>query len=152
MRQRQQYKEVSRILFGFDLQKAQVDAICTIFYDQKDVLLLARTGFGKSLIFQLIPFMMDPAGLVIILMPLKLLQAEQNAMINQIPNGKAIALTGENNQKHTQIQIATQGYTHLFTSLEIALSKKFKQNVLDNPVFKLWLSLLAIDEIHLVEE
>lgn len=96
--------------------------------------------------------MMDPAGLIIILMPLKLLQAEQNAMINQISNGKAIALTGENNQKHTQIQIAMQGYTHFFTSPEIALSKKFKQNVLDNPVFKLLLSLLAINEIHLVEE
>lgn len=43
--------------------------------------------------------MFEPTGIVIILMPLKLLQAEQNTMINRIPNGKAIALTGENNQK-----------------------------------------------------
>lgn len=33
LRQRQQCKEVDRILFGFDLQETQVDAICTIFYD-----------------------------------------------------------------------------------------------------------------------
>ena len=32
-------------------------------------------------------------------MPLKLLQADQNSMINLISSGKAIALTGENNQK-----------------------------------------------------
>lgn len=37
-------------------------------------------------------------------------------------------------------------------SPEIALSKKFKANILDNPRFARRLCLLAIDEIHLVEE
>lgn len=96
--------------------------------------------------------MLDPTGVVIILMPLKLLQEEQNAMINQISNGRAIALTGENNQKATQQFIATKNYTHVFTSPEIALSKKFKTNVLDNPSFAKQISLLAIDKIHLVKE
>lgn len=96
--------------------------------------------------------MFDPTGVVIILMPLTLLQAEQNSMINQITSGKAIALTGENNQKAVQQAIAHPDYTHVFTSPEIALSKKFKANVLDNPRFASRLSLLAIDKIHLVEE
>lgn len=43
--------------------------------------------------------MLDPTGIVFILMPLKLLQAEQIAMINCISTEKAIALTDENNQK-----------------------------------------------------
>lgn len=60
-------------VFGFILQEAQVEIICTIFYEEKDFLLLAKTGFGKSLIFQLIPFMLNPTGVVIILMSLKLL-------------------------------------------------------------------------------
>ena len=72
-------------------------------------------------------------------------------MINRIPQGKAIALTGENNQQKTQQSIARKAYTHIFTSPEIALSKKFKLNVLDNPYFAKRLCLLAIDEIHLVE-
>ena len=139
------------IVFEFILQKAQVDAIWTLFYSRKDLLLLARTSFGKSLIFQLIPFMFDPTGVVIILMSLKLLQAEQNSMINQIASGKAIALTGDNNQKAVQQSVATGDYTHVFTSPEIALSKKFKLHVLDNLCFANRLSLLAIDEIHLVE-
>ncbi len=96
--------------------------------------------------------MWDPTGVVIILMPLKLLQAKQNTMINQIPQSKAIALTGENNQQKTQQSSARKAYTHIFTSLEIALSKKFKLNVLDNPHFAKRLCLLTIDEIHLVEE
>ena len=151
-RQKGRCKELGMIIFGFALRKAQIDAIWTLFYQKKDLLLLARTGFGKSLIFQLVPFMENPTGVVIILMPLKLLQAEQNAMINRIPIGKAIALTGNNNQKETQQKIAEGSYTHIFTSPEIALSKKFKTNILDNSLFAQRISLCAIDEIHLVEE
>lgn len=73
-------------------------------------------------------------------------------MINEIPNGKAVALTGDNNTQSMQCEIAQGNYTHVFTSPEIALSKKFKKNVLDNSFFTDRLCLLAIDEIHLVEQ
>ena len=73
-------------------------------------------------------------------------------MINRLPKGKAIALTGDNNQKETQQMIAGGSYTHLFTSLEITLSKKFKATILDNSLFAQRISLLAIDEIYLVKE
>lgn len=73
-------------------------------------------------------------------------------MINRIPNRKAIALTGESNQKTVQEAIARELCTHIFTSPKIALSKKFRTNVLDNLIFACRLLLFAIDEIHLVEE
>ena len=85
-------------------------------------------------------------------MPLKLFQVEQNRMINYISSGKAIALTKENNQKAVQQSIGSQDYTHVFTSPKIALSKKFKVNILDNSRFARRLFLLAIDKIYLVEE
>lgn len=75
-RQRQQCKDVGMAVSGFELQEAQVDAVSTLFYERRDLLLLAKTGFGKSLIFQILPFMFHPTGVLIILMPLKLLQAE----------------------------------------------------------------------------
>lgn len=121
-------------------------------YQQRDLLLLAKTGFGKSLIFQLLPFMTPIAGVVPILMPLKLLQAEQSRMINKKPNGKALVLNGENSHKHVYKQAAKGGYRHIFTSPEIALSKKFKNNILDDPEFTDRLCLLAIDDIHLVDQ
>ncbi len=80
--QKDQGKNDRIILFGFAFQETQVEAICTVFYDQKDLFVLAQTGFRKSLIFQLIFFMMNTTGLVIILMPLKHLEAEQNAVMN----------------------------------------------------------------------
>lgn len=120
VRQRQRCKQVGSVIFGFTLQEAQVDAVWTLFYERRDLLLLAKTGFGKSLMFQLLPFMFEPTGVIIILMPLKLLQAEQNSLINRIASGKVIALTGENNQKSVQQSIARENYTHVFTSPEIA--------------------------------
>lgn len=150
--QRQNCKDIGMIVFGFALREVQVDVVWNLFYAKRDLFLLARTGFGKSLIFQLIPFMFSQTRVIIVLMPLKLLQAEQNSIINRVASSKAIALTGDNNQKATQQTITNKKYTHVFTSPEIALSKKFKLNVLDNPRFSKRLSLLTIDEIHLVEE
>lgn len=86
-------------------------------------------------------------------MPLKLLQTEQNDMINvRLPKSNAIVLNGYNNQESTQQAIVTGDYTHVFTSPEIALLKKFKKNILDQNVFTDRLCLLVVDEIHLVEE
>lgn len=77
-RRRQRCKDMRLDIFGFTLKEAQVDTIYTLFYEHRDLLLLAKTGFGKSLIFQLLPFLFDHTGVVVIFMPLKLLQAEQN--------------------------------------------------------------------------
>lgn len=151
-RQRQRCKAIGQVVFGFTLHEEQVDAISCLFYEQTDLLLLAKTGFGKSIIFQLLPFMTPVAGVVLILMPLKLLQAEQSLMINRKSNGKALVLNGENNHKYINKQAAKGGYTHIFTSPEIALSKKFKKNILDDPEFMDRLCLLAVDEIHLVDQ
>ena len=85
-------------------------------------------------------------------MPLKLLQAEQSQMINQIPNGKALMLNGESNHKHIYKQAGKSGYTHIFTNPEIALSKKFKKNIFDKPAFTDRLFLLAVNEIYLVDQ
>lgn len=50
-RQRQSWKELGLIIFGYTLHEEQVDAIWTLCYEHKDLLLLAKTGFGKSMIF-----------------------------------------------------------------------------------------------------
>ena len=106
-----------------------------------------KIGFDKSFIFQLIPFFTAIPGLVIILIPLKLLQAEQNTMINQIFNAKSIVLNGENNQISMHKEIARGNYIHLFTNPKITLLKKFTINILDHLSFSDRFCLLAIDEI-----
>ena len=58
------------------LQDAQVDILYIVFYKQKDLLLFAKTSFGKSFIFQILSFMYNLTNIVIILMPLKLFLGE----------------------------------------------------------------------------
>lgn len=53
-------------------------------YKKSDILLFTLKKFAKSLLFRLLLFMLDPIGIVIILMPLKLLQKKHNVIINQI--------------------------------------------------------------------
>ena len=151
VRQQFRYRELGLIVFGLTLHENQVEAICTLFYERRELLLLAKTGFGKSLIFQMIPFMTAATGVVLILMPLKLLQAEQSQTINHRPQAKAIVLNGENSQKNVLAKVTRGAYTHVFTSPEIALSKKFKKCILDQYKFIDRLSFVAIDETHLVD-
>lgn len=141
------------VVFGFVLHHDQIEAIWTLFYLQKDLMLIAHPGFGKSEIFQLLPLMAGSIGVGLIVMPIKMMQTEQSNMINRdIPGGKAIVLKEDNNQSRVRKEIATGGYTHVFTSPEIALSKGFTNDILDCKEFTDRLRLLAIDEVHLVEE
>lgn len=124
--------------------------ICSFM--SKEIFFLLKLGLVKVWYSNYCFFFFNPTGMVIIFILLKVLQAEQNLMINCISRGKAISLTGENNQKIVQQSIWSSDYTHIFTSLEIALFEKLKANILDNLCFARWLYLLAIDEIYLIEE
>lgn len=66
------------------------------------------------------------AGVVFILLPFKLLQTQQNLIINQKLGGKALVFNGKNNHKHIHQQVAKKGYTYIFTNVKSAPSKKFK--------------------------
>lgn len=61
-------------------------------------------------------------------------------------------LNRENNYKHIYKKAAKMGYTNIFTSFEVTFSKKYKKNTLDNFAFTDRLYLLAINEIHLVDQ
>ena len=62
-------------LFGYEPHEEQLKAIKTLAVDQEDLILIARTGFGKSMIFQSIPVLRD--GICLVIMPLNLLEDEQ---------------------------------------------------------------------------
>lgn len=85
-------------------------------------------------------------------MPLNLLQAEKSKKINVFLGRKGIVLNRENNINNVLTEIANRRYSHVFTSPETALSKKFKQNFLNCFSFTEHLCLLDIDKIYLVEE
>lgn len=51
-----------------------------------------------------------------------------------------------------QLEIAKNGYIHIFTSSEISFSRKFKKNIFDNSLFMDFFYLLIINKIHLIKK
>lgn len=49
--QRSRCNDVILVVFGFILHENQIKAIRTLFYEREDLLLIATSGFSKSLIF-----------------------------------------------------------------------------------------------------
>lgn len=60
---------------GFRPRPGQVEAIRRLVVDQKDLILIAPTGWGKSVVFQAVPAL--SGGICIMIMPLTLLEEEQ---------------------------------------------------------------------------
>lgn len=67
------YQEIGLIIFDFLLYNKQIDTIHIFLFKQKDLLLLIKTSFDISFIFQLILFFTPVSELIIILMLLRLL-------------------------------------------------------------------------------
>jgi superfamily II DNA helicase RecQ len=51
----EQLRVMLRQMLGLEPRPQQVEAIATPAIQQKDLILIARTGWGKSMIFQAIP-------------------------------------------------------------------------------------------------
>ncbi|KAK9233684.1 hypothetical protein V1525DRAFT_415745 [Lipomyces kononenkoae] len=74
-----QLAERIQTVVGFRPREAQIDAIRILTYERKDLILIAPTGWGKSVVFQSVPILRE--GICIMIMPLTLLEEDQVAMI-----------------------------------------------------------------------
>lgn len=61
-------------------------------------------------------------------------------------------LNNKNNTWNILASIVNRGYIYVFTSLEIAFSKIFKNSILNQIFFIDCLCLLAIDKIYLIKK
>src|SRR5437773_6583015 len=62
-------------LLGFPPRDGQVEAIRSLAVDQLDLILIAPTGWGKSVVFQAIAALRG--GICLMVMPLNLLEEDQ---------------------------------------------------------------------------
>ena len=71
------------------LRVQQKEAIWNIVFLRKDTLIILPTGFGKSLIFQLLPFVFDSwlgakKSFILIVSPLNALMRDQTVKLNDM--------------------------------------------------------------------
>ena len=113
-------------LFGVEGKSIQVDTIWRVACRQESMILVAKTGIGKSLIFEAIP-LLDPAdpGIALIVMPLKHIQQQQLAKINQIPGARAAVYDGDHNDERLRYAIAAGHFTHSQSSFAFQICSPF---------------------------
>ncbi len=68
-----------------NLKKEQIEVIIALMTD--DVLCVLPTGFGKSLIFGLLPYCCQPPATVILMSPLNSIIDEQHERLGQYSGG-----------------------------------------------------------------
>ena len=99
-------------LFGVHPKHEQVKTLETLLYRRQDLILIARTGFGKSIVFQAAPLLYEPSKIALIIMPLKPLEDEQCFKVAAIVRAKPFVLKGETNNPQNLRDIRDGKYTH----------------------------------------
>ena len=89
-------KEAVELVFGFQGKSDQVGSIWLLLIQREDRILVVKTGYGKSVVPQLLPLIMKNST-VLILLPLNALGAEQLGDIEKLPLAKPIWLHVGNN-------------------------------------------------------
>lgn len=127
----------------------QVRVVRRLVYGLGDVLLVARTGFGKSLILH--AYSVLTSKITIQITPLNSLGEEQFKEIGMLPTTRPCLLNANTKSKNPDIlqDIIHGHYTHILLGPEQAISDDFLRAV-ENSNFQSKIGLLAIDECHLV--
>jgi superfamily II DNA helicase RecQ len=137
-----------RHLYSFEPRQKQIDAIWHLVFKKEDLLLAAKTSFGKSIIFQAAPlFCRGAIGLIII--PLDRIGQEQCIKIQRLPGARSVFINGRTDKTDALVQEIEMGvYTHLIMGPEIAAG--WFRTIASTPSFKKRVSVVAVDELHLV--
>ena len=98
--------------FGFKPKAEQIEALKALLEDRLDTILIARTGFGKSILFQAAPFMFQPTKSILIIMPLEALEKEQCLKMAIIDGCRPFVLNGDSNNMYSRRQIREGCFTH----------------------------------------
>ncbi len=86
-----------------------------LIFRRIDVIIIEKTGFGKSLIFQSAPFLTGEGrepGISLIIIPLKAIQAGQKKVIKEEFSGKGYILNGDSNTQARRRRCGNGEYTY----------------------------------------
>jgi superfamily II DNA helicase RecQ len=141
-------KEAIQLLYPYEPREGQVEALHYLIYYQRDLILIAKTSFGKSMILQSVSVLLDKK-ISIIILPLDQIGKEQAEKIACI-GGRPCFLNADTISDRLLKDVSDGKYTHILMSPELAVSDRLRKIILE-PRFKDRLALVVVDEAHLVQ-
>lgn len=139
--------EVLKEVWGYDsFRENQEEAVTQILNGNKDVLFIAKTGLGKSLVFQVPSVMMS--GVTIVLSPLLSLMSDQvsNAGIKGLDAATYNSTMGKKQKKIVLDQLENNELDLLYIAPESILNAEMLEFIKD----KVTVNFVAVDEAHCV--
>ena len=88
--------------FKLKLKVKQVNVMIILLIDWKDIILIAKTEFDKSLLFQAAPLMFDSVRVVMIIMLLKALEKKQCEKLQRMTDSRLFILNSDSNETFNQ--------------------------------------------------
>ncbi|KAK3384607.1 hypothetical protein B0T24DRAFT_689826 [Lasiosphaeria ovina] len=143
---------ICKITGAKEARQGQVEAVYRLVHQQKDTVLVAATGYGKSAV--LYAFSALTILTTVQIVPLtKLGENQRDDIARAVPSSKPIWIDSNTHLKNPNVwnKVKAGQYSHVLLSPEQAVNPKFKA-VLRDPDFHSKLGLFAIDELHMISE
>ena len=147
--QNQAIRRAIRELYPYNPREGQLQALRQLVYLRKDLILIAKTSFGKSMILQAVSLLLAKS-ITLVVLPLNQIGVEQANYIESI-GGRACFLNRETLSSELLDRIRAGKFTHVLLSPELAISDTFRPTAL-HPSFRDRLALVVVDEAHLVAQ
>jgi superfamily II DNA helicase RecQ len=134
-------------IYTFPPWNGQREALHHLVFLRKDMILIAKTSFGKSMLLQAVSLLLEKA-ITLIVLPLNQIGVEQTEYIRNL-GGRPCFLNADTTSAELLEEVKAAKYTHVLLSPELAIGDKFRA-VACHPQFRERLCLVAVDEAHLV--
>jgi superfamily II DNA helicase RecQ len=134
-------------LYNFPPRDGQREALRQLIFLRKDMILIAKTSFGKSMILQAVSLLIEKT-ITLLLLPLNQIGIEQAEYITSL-GGRPCFLNTDTITAELLGEVKAGKYTHILLSPELAIGDRFR-SVAVHPQFRERLGLVAVDEAHLV--
>jgi RecQ family ATP-dependent DNA helicase len=135
---------------GHSLHEKQQDVIDAIL-QKRDALVLWRTGFGKSLCFQLLPMMMEGTTCIVFCPLISLMRDQCNWINAHFPGEMATFLGQAQSDMHAMDNAVNGRYRIVYVSPELGTSDRFIRRI--RPLYdRGGISQIAVDEAHCIVE
>ena len=149
IKQNKVIEKAIQLLYSYSSYEDQCNALKQLIYEHKNLILIMKILFKKSMILQTV-FVLKDRFITLILLSLIQIEVKQTEYITCIDE-MLFFLNANTVSKKTLADIQNEKYTHVLTSSELILSNEF-QIIVINSAFKKWLDLVVIDEAHLISE
>eukprot|EP00733_Pompholyxophrys_punicea_P001814 Pompholyxophrys_punicea_v1_NODE_1059_length_1003_cov_2.870253.p1 type:complete len:190 gc:universal NODE_1059_length_1003_cov_2.870253:790-221(-) len=137
------------------LKTKQLEALIRFFCEYGSLLVVLPCGYGKSLVYQLIPFMWDylypnnyEASIVLVISPLKALMSSQARFL--VGKGVKAVYVAEDSEIISQSDLINSKFRIVFASPESLLQTNFWHEIICSKQWDENLKCIVVDEAHCI--